>query len=96
MNEAAERAEDLVAYEEIESETQHWVDRVQITKCVMTILRDGKPAVVMMEAGEYQLLLRRLALMQRIARGERELADGQTHTQEEVESLLDGWLANGM
>ena len=55
----------------------------------VVIARDGKAAAVLVEAQEYELHLRKLALMERIMRGKREIAEGHFHTQEEVEKLLD-------
>jgi predicted transcriptional regulator len=50
---------------------------------------------VFVEAKEYEHQQRRLALMERITQGEQDIAEGRVYSQEEVEALLDEWLADG-
>jgi len=50
---------------------------------------------VLVEAQEYELHLRKLALMERIMRGKREIDEGRFHAQEEVDKLLDEWAGEG-
>jgi prevent-host-death family protein len=75
-------------------ETQQAVDHVQTTGRPVVITRDGEGAAVVVPAAEYELQLRRLALLERIAGGERDFAEGRTYSQEEVEVLMDEWLAD--
>ncbi len=83
-----------LAIDALDPKTQNLVNHVQTTKCSIVITRDGEAAAVLVEAGEYDLQRRQLALMERVVRAERDLAEGRTHPQEEVEALLDNWLSD--
>jgi prevent-host-death family protein len=95
MSEVTETTPDVLSFSSLEEPTQQLVEQVQTTKCPVVITRDGKAAAVLVEAQEYELHLRKLALMERIMRGKREIADGRFYTQEEVEKLLDEWSGEG-
>src|SRR5437899_9908360 len=79
----------------LDPHTQELIEQVRVSRCPLVITKDGQPAVVLVEAQSYAEQQRRLALMERIAQGERDFAEGRTHTQEEVEALLDEWLGDG-
>jgi prevent-host-death family protein len=86
-------SESVLPFSDLNQQTQRLVEQVQATKRPLIIVRDGQSAAVLVEAQEYEQQTRRLALMERIARGKQDIAAGRTHTQEEVEALLDEWLA---
>ena len=94
MSITSELAVNELTFDDLDPNTRMLIERVQTTKCPVVITRQGEAAAVLIEAGEYELQLRRLALLERVARAERELGDGQTHSQEEVEALLDNWLSD--
>src|SRR5205807_4631596 len=89
MAEVTETTPDVLSFSTLDERTQQLVEQVQATKCPVVIAKDGRAAAVLVEAQEYELHLRKLALMERIMRGKREIAEGQFYTQEEVESFLD-------
>jgi prevent-host-death family protein len=95
MAEVSETTPDVLAFSALEERTQQLVDQVQAAGCPVVIVRDGQAAAVLVEAQEYELHLRKLALMERILRGKRDIAEGSFHTQEEVEKLLDEWSGEG-
>ena len=95
MGQGIETTARVLPFDALEERAQQLVEQVSATKCPVVIARDGKAAAVLVEAGEYEQLLRKLALMERIMRGKREIAEGRFHTQEEVEKLLDEWLGEG-
>lgn len=74
-------------------DAQRLIERVRSTRQSLAITKRGQLAVVVVEAKTYEEQQRRVALMERIVRGKREIAHGRSHTQEEVEALLDQWLA---
>jgi prevent-host-death family protein len=79
----------------LDPQPQGLIEQVRVSRCPLVITRDGQPAVVLVEAQAYEEQQRRLALMERIVQGERDFAEGRTHTQEEVEALLEEWLGDG-
>jgi len=82
-------AADVLVFSALDEPIQRLVEQVQATGCPVEIAKEGKAAAVLVEAQEYELHMRKLALMERILRGKREIAEGHFYTQEEVESLLD-------
>jgi PHD/YefM family antitoxin component YafN of YafNO toxin-antitoxin module len=95
MAEVTEPVPDVLSFNALEESIQQLVQQVQATKCPVVIARDGKAAAVLVEAQEYELHLRKLALMERIMRAKREIAEDRYSTQEEVEKLLDEWSGEG-
>ncbi len=94
MSKATDVTEDVIPFSALNPQTQQLVEQVRATKSPLVITKDGQSAVVLVEARAYEEQERRLALMERIAQGERDFAEGRTHTQEEVEALLDEWLGD--
>jgi prevent-host-death family protein len=89
MAEAAEMAPEVLAFSALGERLQQLVKQVQATGCPVVIAKEGNAAAVLVDAREYELHLRKLALMERIIPGKREIAEGRFCTQEEVEKLLD-------
>ena len=83
---------DVLSISELEIKTQRLVEHVETTKRPLVITRQGQSTVVLIDAEAYELQQRRLALMEHIAKGKQDIANGQTYTQEEAEALLDEWL----
>jgi prevent-host-death family protein len=79
----------------LDPETQELIEQVRASRCPLVVTREGQPIVVLVEAAAFDQQQQRLALMERISQGEKDFADGRTHTQEEVEALLEQWLADG-
>jgi prevent-host-death family protein len=95
MTQTAASTPAVLPLDSLDETTQRLVKQVSTTKCPLFITSDGEAAVVVLEARQYEELQRRLVLLERIVQGERDLAEGRTHTQEEVEALLDEWLGDG-
>jgi prevent-host-death family protein len=92
MAKTTESTEGVFAFSELSEETQSLIERVRETKQPLVITKDGQHAVVLVDAEQYELQQRRLTLMARIAEAERAIAEGRTHTQEEVEAMMEEWL----
>lgn len=75
-------------------QTQRLVNQVQRTRQPLVFTRRGKSAAVLMDADDYRLQQDRLELMKHIAQGKRDIAEGRTYSQQEVETLLDEWLSD--
>lgn len=95
MPEAVGRKEGVLPFRGLCPETQQLVEQVQATKRPLIITRDGKCAAVLVDAEVYELLQRRLAIQQFILEGKRDVATGRTHTQEEVEAMMEEWFGDG-
>ena len=74
----------------LSQQTQRLVEQVQRTRQPLVITRRGKSAAVLVDADDYRLQQERLELMKHLAQGKRDIAEGRTFSQEEVEKLLDG------
>jgi prevent-host-death family protein len=95
MAKAIDTTEVVFPLSALDSQTQEFIERVRVSRCPLVVTADGQPAVVLIEARAFEEQQQRLALMERIIQGEKDLAEGRTHTQEEVEALLDEWLGDG-
>lgn len=95
MARATATAEGALPMSALSQQTQRLVEQVQTTKRPLVITKRGQLAAVLVDAAEYEQQQRRLALMERIARGKLDVVEGRTYTQEEVESLLDEWFGDG-
>jgi len=95
MAKATDTLEGELPLSALDLQTQELMERVRQARRPLLITKDGEPAVVLIEARAYEEQRRRLVLMERIAEGERDFADGRTHTQEEVEARLEEWFGNG-
>ena len=96
MAKAIDTPEGVLPLSALDTQTQELIEQVRVSRCPLVITRDGQPAVVLVEAQAYDEQQRRLALMERIIQGEKDFAEGRTHTQEEVEALLNEWLGDGV
>jgi prevent-host-death family protein len=95
MAKAIDATEGVLPLSALDSQSQELIEQVRVSQCPLVVTKDGQPAVVLIEARAFEEQQQRLALMERIIRGEKDLAEGRTHTQEEVEALLDEWLGDG-
>jgi prevent-host-death family protein len=56
------------------------------------ITQHGLPKAYLVDVETFELQQRRLAIMEGIARGERDIAEGRTYTHEEAKKKLSKWL----
>jgi prevent-host-death family protein len=56
------------------------------------ITQHGLPAAYMVDVETFELQERRIAILEGIARGEKDIADGKVYTHEEVKKKLSRWL----
>ena len=83
---------DVLSISEPGVQTQRIIEQVETTRRPLVITRRGHSTVVLIDAEAYELQQRRLALMEHIAQGKQDIANGHTYTQEEAEALLDEWM----
>lgn len=57
------------------------------------ITQHGLPAAYMVDVETFELQERRIAILEGIARGERDIAEGKVYTHEEVKKKLSRWLS---
>ena len=62
------------------------------TKEPVLITEHGRPSAYLVDPGDYELMQRRLAIMEGIARGESDIREGRVFTQDEVKQKLSKWL----
>ena len=56
------------------------------------ITQYGKPAAYLLDPNYYQALLARLTVYEKIAVGEKQIREGKTFSQQQVEERLSKWL----
>lgn len=83
---------DCVALNTLDAQTQQLVEKVKTSKRPLVITRQGEADVLLIDAEDYEWQQRRFLLMEKIAQGKQDIAEGRFHTQEEVEAMLDSWL----
>ena len=57
------------------------------------ITEHGQPSAYLVDVEDYEYMQNRLALLEAIALGEKDIAEGNLHTQAELEAKLDKWLS---
>ena len=62
------------------------------TKEPVLITEHGRPSAYLIDPDDYELMQRRLAIMEGIARGEADIRAGRVFTQEQVKKKLSKWL----
>ncbi len=62
------------------------------TKEPVLITEHGRPSAYLIDPDDYELMQRRLAIMEGIARGEADIRAGRVFTHEEVKQKLNKWL----
>lgn len=62
------------------------------TKEPVLITEQGLPSAYLIDVDEYEMLQKRMALLENIAKAERDLAAGEVYSQNEVEQSFEKWL----
>ena len=65
---------------------------LHVNKEPILITEHGQPSAYLVDVEDYEYMQNRLALLEAIALGEKDIAEGNTHTQAEVEAKLGEWL----
>jgi len=73
-------------------ETRRIVAQLHADKTAVIVGDDGAPAAYLVEPQTYQSALRRLELLEALALGERDLAEGRTLTHGQVKTRMAQWL----
>lgn len=77
---------------EIKRRATEVIHQLQEDRIPVLITEHGRSAAVMLDVETYETMLRRLAILEGIARGERDFAEGRTVTQAEAKKRLSRWL----
>jgi prevent-host-death family protein len=95
MAESPSVVPDELALSELDPQSRQLVERVLSTRRPLRITRGAGSAAVILDAAAYEQQQRRLSLMEHLAQGRRDLDEGRTMTQEQVEALMEEWLPDG-
>jgi len=85
-------AEDVVPISDLRTKAAQIIGRAHQTRQPVLVTQRGRSAVVLLDVAEYQRQQRRMALLEHIALGKRDVAAGRTYTQEQIEAELGEWL----
>lgn len=92
MSESTPSTADELALHDLDAGTRRLVEQVRATGRPLRITEDGASTAVLLDAAAYEEQQRRLTLMEHLAHGRKDLDEGRTLTQEQVEALLEEWL----
>ena len=84
--------EDVVPISDLRTKTAQVIARAHETKQPVLITLRGRSVVVLIDVAEYQRQQRRMALLEQIALGKRDVAAGRVHSQDQIEAELEEWL----
>ena len=76
---------------DLSHEARRIVEQLRADKTAMIVGDDGAPAAYLVEPQTYQAALDRLGLLEALAVGERDLAEGRTLSHEQVKSRMARW-----
>jgi prevent-host-death family protein len=82
--------EDFKTVNELADQTRELLEQVRRTGRPMAITMDGKPAVVLLEAGHYEWLLHLLNLSRLLHQAEEDVRTGRVQPLEDFLKELDG------
>ncbi len=77
---------------DLSREPRRIVEQLRADKTVVIIGDDGSPAAYLVEPTTYQFSCARLDLLEALALGERDLAEGRTLTHDQVKARMARWL----
>lgn len=69
------------------------LSELHVNKEPILITEHGQPSAYLVDVEDYDYMQNRLALLEAIALGEKDVAEGKVHTHAEVEAKLDKWLS---
>lgn len=64
------------------------IDQLREDRIPVLITERGREAAVLLDVGTYRGMVKRLELLEAIARGERDIQEGRTHAHEEVKARM--------
>lgn len=62
------------------------------TKEPVLITEQGQPSAYLIDVDEFEMMQKRMALLEVIAKGENDIAKGRVYSHSEVEQSLEKWL----
>lgn len=77
---------------EIKRHATEIIARLQADRVPVLITEHGRAAAVLLDVESYQGMLRRLEILEGVARGERAISEGRVATHEEAKARLGRWL----
>ncbi len=79
---------DIVPLGELKSSASRLLRQLKETHRPLVITQNGKPAAVMLRPEDFDALVERQRFVDSVERGLRDVAEGRTYTEEEVEARL--------
>ena len=86
------RVPTLTPVTEIKRHATEIIAQLRADRVPVLITERGRSAAVLLDVESYQTMIRRLELLEGIARGERAYAEGRTVSHAEAKGRLDRWL----
>ncbi len=68
------------------------IAEIERDKVPIMITHHGLPSAYLVDVESFELQQRRMEILEGIARGERDVAEGKVHTHEEAGKMLAKWL----
>jgi PHD/YefM family antitoxin component YafN of YafNO toxin-antitoxin module len=76
----------------LEQDTRRIVAQLRADKTALIVGDDGAPAAYLVDPQTYEDAVNRLSLLEQVALGERDIAEGRTLTHAQVKEKLGRWL----
>ena len=84
--------EDVVPISDLRTRAAQIIERAHQTGHPVLVTQHGRSAAVLLDVAEYQRQQTRMALLEQVALGKRDVAAGRVYTQEQIEAELEDWL----
>lgn len=68
------------------------LSELRISKEPVLITEHGKPSAYLVDVNDFELMKRRMQILEGIARGEKAIDENRTYTQKEAEEKMGKWL----
>jgi prevent-host-death family protein len=85
--------EDVVPISDLRTKASQIIARARQTKQPVLVTQRGRSVIVLLDVTEYQRQRRKMALLEHIAAGKRDVAAGRVYSQEQIEADPETWLA---
>jgi prevent-host-death family protein len=90
---ATETVNERILVTKVREDLDAVIEHAQETKRPIIVMRDGKAAVVILDAAQYQRELEERDILRAVLEGRRDVRTGRVYTLEEVEAELDTLLS---
>ena len=84
--------EDVVPLSDLRRRATQIIARIRRTKQPVLVTQRGRSAIVLLDVAEYQRWQTKMALLEHIALGKRDVAAGRVYSQEQIEAYMEEWV----